>query len=219
MFQYIVIEGPIGVGKTSLTKLLAKEFRARSILERPEGNPFLSHFYRDRKKYAFQAQVFFLLTRFQQQQEISQLDLFNQVTLSDYLFDKDRIFALLNLDEHEFALYEKIFQLLGGRIPTPDLVIFLQAKPEVLLHRIKSRNITYEKEIDLDYLKRLTQAYNDYFFHYEQSPLLVVNTSEIDFVKRKEDLEQLLREIKQMKKGTWYFTPMGKHYYPNPKHQ
>jgi deoxyadenosine/deoxycytidine kinase len=211
MFQYIVIEGPIGVGKTSLTKLLAKEFRARSILERPEGNPFLSHFYRDRKKYAFQAQVFFLLTRFQQQLEISQLDLFNQVTLSDYLFDKDRIFALLNLDEHEFALYEKIFQLLGGRIPTPDLVIFLQAKPEVLLHRIKSRDITYEKEIELDYLKRLTETYNDYFFHYEQSPLLVVNTSEIDFVKRKEDLEQLLREIKQMKKGTWYFTPMGKH--------
>ena len=211
MFQYIVIEGPIGVGKTSLTKLLAKEFRARCVLELPEGNPFLSHFYQDRKKYAFQAQVFFLLTRFQQQQEISQLDLFNQVTLSDYLFDKDRIFALLNLDEHEFALYEKIFQLLGGRIPTPDLVIFLQAKPEVLLHRIKSRNITYEREIELDYLKRLTEAYNDYFFHYEQSPLLVVNTSEIDFVKRKEDLEQLLREIKQMKKGTWYFTPMGKH--------
>jgi deoxyguanosine kinase len=211
MFQYIVIEGPIGVGKTSLAKLLAKEFRARCVLELPEGNPFLSHFYQDRKKYAFQAQVFFLLTRFQQQQEISQLDLFNQVTLSDYLFDKDRIFALLNLDEHEFALYEKIFQLLGGRIPTPDLVIFLQAKPEVLLHRIKSRNITYEKEIELDYLKRLTEAYNDYFFHYEQSPLLVVNTSEIDFVKRKEDLEQLLREIKQMKKGTCYFTPMGKH--------
>jgi deoxyguanosine kinase len=211
MFQYIVIEGPIGVGKTSLAKLLAKEFRARCVLERPDKNPFLSHFYQDRKKYAFQAQVFFLLTRFQQQQEISQLDLFNQATLSDYLFDKDRIFALLNLDEHEFALYEKIFQLLGGRIPTPDLVIFLQAKPEVLLHRIKSRNITYEREIELDYLKRLTETYNDYFFHYEQSPLLVVNTSEIDFVKRKEDLEQLLREIKQMKKGTWYFTPMGKH--------
>lgn len=211
MFQYIVIEGPIGVGKTSLAKLLAKEFRARCVLERPDKNPFLSHFYQDRKKYAFQAQVFFLLTRFQQQQEIAQLDLFNQVTLSDYLFDKDRIFALLNLDEHEFALYEKIFQLLGGRIPTPDLVIFLQANPEVLLHRIKSRNITYEREIELDYLKRLTETYNDYFFHYEQSPLLVVNTSEIDFVKRKEDLEQLLREIKQMKKGTWYFTPMGKH--------
>ena len=208
MFQYIVIEGPIGVGKTSLAKLLAKEFNARCVLEKPEENPFLSHFYQDRKKHAFQTQVFFLLTRFQQQQQIAQLDLFNQVTLSDYLFEKDRIFALLNLDENELILYEKIFQLLEGRIPTPDLVILLQAKPEVLLHRIKSRNISYEKEIELDYLKRLTEAYNYFFFHYDQSPLLVVNTSEIDFVKRKEDLAQLLREIKRMKKGTWYFTPM-----------
>ena len=208
MFQYIVIEGPIGVGKTSLAKLLAKEFNARCILEKPEDNPFLSHFYQDRKKHAFQTQVFFLLTRFQQQQQIAQLDLFNQVTLSDYLFEKDRIFALLNLDENELILYEKIFQLLEGRIPTPDLVILLQAKPEVLLHRIKSRGISYEKEIELEYLKRLTEAYNYFFFHYDQSPLLVVNTSEIDFVKRKEDLAQLLREIKRMKKGTWYFTPM-----------
>jgi len=208
MFQHIVIEGPIGVGKTSLAKLLAKVFHARCLLEKPEENPFLAHFYQDPKKYAFQAQVFFLLTRFQQQREIAQLDLFNQVTLSDYLFDKDRIFALLNLDEHELALYEKIFQLLEGRLPTPDLVIFLQAKAEVLLQRIKSRNIPYEKEIELEYLKRLTEAYNYYFFHYDQSPLLVVNTSEIDFVKRKEDLDQLLREIKKMRKGTWYFTPM-----------
>jgi deoxyguanosine kinase len=208
MFQHIVIEGPIGVGKTSLAKLLAEVFHARCLLEKPEENPFLAHFYQDPKKYAFQAQVFFLLTRFQQQREIAQLDLFNQVTLSDYLFDKDRIFALLNLDEHELALYEKIFQLLEGRLPTPDLVIFLQARPEVLLQRIKSRNIPYEKEIELEYLKRLTEAYNYYFFHYDQSPLLVVNTSEIDFVKRKEDLDQLLREIKKMRKGTWYFTPL-----------
>jgi len=208
MFQYIVIEGPIGVGKTSLAKRLAEIYHARCIFEKPEENPFLAHFYQDPKKYAFQAQVFFLLTRFQQQRGIAQLDLFNQVTLSDYLFDKDRIFALLNLDEHELALYEKIFQLLEGRLPTPDLVIFLQAKPEVLLQRIKSRNIPYEKEIELDYLKRLTEAYNYYFFHYDQSPLLVINTSEIDFVKRKEDIDQLLREIKRMKKGTWYFTPM-----------
>jgi deoxyguanosine kinase len=208
MFQHIVIEGPIGVGKTSLAKLLAEVFHARCLLEKPEENPFLAHFYQDPKKYAFQAQVFFLLTRFQQQREIAQLDLFNQVTLSDYLFDKDRIFALLNLDEHELALYEKIFQLLEGRLPTPDLVIFLQARPEVLLQRIKSRNIPYEKEIELEYLKRLTEAYNYYFFHYAQSPLLVVNTSEIDFVKRKEDLDQLLREIKKMRKGTWYFTPL-----------
>lgn len=208
MFRYIVIEGPIGVGKTSLTKLLAKEFNARCILEKPEENPFLAQFYQDRKKYAFQTQIFFLLNRFQQQKEIAQLDLFNQVTLCDYLFAKDRIFACLNLDNHEIALYEQIFHLLTGQVPSPDLVIFLQAKPEVLLHRIKSRNIPYEREIDLEYLKMLTEGYNYYFFHYDHTPLLVVNTSEIDFVNREEDFVQLVREIKQMKKGTWYFIPL-----------
>lgn len=208
MFRYIVIEGPIGVGKTSLTKLLAKEFNARCILEKPEENPFLAQFYQDRKKYAFQTQIFFLLNRFQQQKEIAQLDLFNQVTLCDYLFAKDRIFASLNLDNHELTLYEQIFHLLTGQIPSPDLVIFLQARPEVLLHRIKSRNIPYEREIDLEYLKMLTEGYNYYFFHYDHTPLLVVNTSEIDFVNREEDFVQLVREIKQMKKGTWYFIPL-----------
>jgi deoxyguanosine kinase len=208
MFRYIVIEGPIGVGKTSLTKLLAKEFNARCILEKPEENPFLAQFYQDRKKYAFQTQIFFLLNRFQQQKEIAQLDLFNQVSLCDYLFAKDRIFASLNLDNHELALYEQTFHLLTGQIPSPDLVIFLQAKPEVLLHRIKSRNIPYEREIDLEYLKMLTEGYNYYFFHYDHTPLLVVNTSEIDFVNREEDFVQLVREIKQMKKGTWYFIPL-----------
>jgi deoxyadenosine/deoxycytidine kinase len=208
MFRYIVIEGPIGVGKTSLARLLAKEFNARLILEKPEENPFLPHFYQDRKKYAFQTQVFFLLNRFQQQKEIAQLDLFKQITFSDYLFAKDRIFASLNLSDHELALYEQIFHLLNGQIPSPDLVIFLQAKPDVLLHRIKSRNISYEKEVDLEYLKMLTEAYNYYFFNYDQTPLLVVDTSEIDFVNRKEDFAQLVREIKQMKKGTWYFIPM-----------
>jgi deoxyadenosine/deoxycytidine kinase len=208
MFRYIVIEGPIGVGKTSLARLLAKEFNARCIFEKPDENPFLPHFYQDRKKYAFQTQIFFLLNRFQQQKEIAQLDLFNQITLCDYLFAKDRIFASLNLDNHELALYEQIFQLLNVQIPSPDLVIFLQAKPEVLLHRIKSRSISYEKEIDLEYLKTLIEGYNYYFFHYDRAPLLVVDTSEIDFVNRKEDLDQLVREIKQMKKGTWYFIPM-----------
>jgi len=207
MFRYIVIEGPIGVGKTSLAKLLAKEFNARCILEKPEENPFLPHFYQDRKKYAFQTQIFFLLNRFQQQRDIAQLDLFNQITLCDYLFAKDRIFASLNLDDHELALYEQIFGLLHGQIPPPDLVIFLQAKPEVLLHRIKSRSMPYEREINLEYLKTLTEAYNYYFFHYDQTPLLVVDTSQINFVNREEDLDQLVREIKQMKKGTWYFIP------------
>ena len=207
MFRYIVIEGPIGVGKTSLTKLLAKEFNARLVLEKPEENPFLSRFYQDRKKYGFQTQIFFLMNRFQQQREMAQLELFNQVTLCDYLFAKDRIFASLNLDDHELALYEQVFNLLSGQIPSPDLVIFLQAKPDVLLHRIKSRNLSYEREIDLEYLKALTEAYNYYFFHFDLTPLLVVDTSEIDFVNRKEDLDQLIREIKQMKKGTWYFIP------------
>ncbi|MFB3884141.1 MAG: deoxynucleoside kinase [Thermodesulfobacteriota bacterium] len=208
MFRYLVIEGPVGVGKTSLTTLLAKEFNARCILEKSEENPFLSQFYQDRKKYAFQTQVFFLLNRFQQQREIAQLDLFNQVTLCDYLFARDRIFASLNLNDDELALYEQIFHLLTGQIPSPDLVVFLQAKPEVLLHRIRSRNVPYEKGIDFDYLKTLTEAYNYYFFHYDQTPLLVVNTSEIDFVNREEDFARLVREIKQMRKGTWHFIPM-----------
>jgi deoxyadenosine/deoxycytidine kinase len=208
MFRYIAIDGPIGVGKTSLAKLLAKEFNARCILEKPDENPFLPGFYGDRRKYAFQTQIFFLLSRFQQQKEIAQLDLFNQVTLCDYLFAKDRIFASLNLDDHELALYEQIYRLLHGQIPSPDLVIFLQAKPEVLVQRVRSRNIPFEKEIDPEYLKNLVDAYNYYFFHYDQTPLLVVNTSEIDFVNRQEDFTQLVREIKQMKKGTWYFVPL-----------
>jgi len=207
MFQYLVIEGPIGVGKTSLTRLLAKEFNARMILEKPENNPFLESFYQDRRKYAFQTQLFFLVNRFQQQKDIAQPHLFNQATLADYLFAKDRIFASLTLDDQELALYEQIYTLLSGQIPSPDLVIFLQARPEALLHRIRSRGNPYEKEIDLDYLKTLTEAYNYFFFHYDETPLLIIDTTEIDFVKRKEDLDQLIREIKQMRKGTWYFVP------------
>lgn len=208
MFRFIIVEGPIGVGKSSLTKLLAKEFDARAILEKPEENPFLGKFYQDRRKYAFQTQLFFLLQRFQQQKEIAQLDLFNQVTMCDYLLAKDRIFASLNLDDNELTLYEQIYNLLSGQVPAPDLIILLQAKPEVLLHRIKARGHPYEKEIHLDYLKMLTEAYNYFFFHYTQCPLLIVDTSEIDFVKRKEDLDQLIREIRKMKKGTCYFIPL-----------
>jgi deoxyadenosine/deoxycytidine kinase len=207
MFRYIIIEGPIGVGKTSLARLLADVFNARCVLEKPEENPFLPQFYQDRGKYAFQTQLFFLVSRFQQQRELIQLDLFNQVTLCDYLFAKDRLFASLNLDDHELALYDQIFQLLHGQIPSPDLVIYLQAKPDVLLHRVRTRNLTHEKEMDFDYLKKVIEAYNYYFFHYDQTPLLVVDTSEIDFVKKKEDLNQLIREIRQMRKGTWYFIP------------
>jgi len=208
MFRYIVVEGPIGVGKTSLVRFLADTFHAQCLLEKAQENPFLPQFYQDRGKYAFQTQLYFLLSRFQQQKEMAQPDLFTQMTVCDYLFAKDRIFASLNLTDDELALYEQIFQLLHGQIPTPDLVIYLQAKPEVLLHRIRTRNVSYEKEVDLEYLKKLTEAYNYYFFHYDQTPLLVVNTSEIDFVNRKEDLDQLIREIRQMRQGTWYFIPL-----------
>jgi deoxyguanosine kinase len=208
-FRYIVIEGPIGVGKTSLVKRLSIHFSARSIFESPEENPFLHRFYRDRRKYAFQTQLFFLLNRYQQQREIRQIDLFNQITISDYLFAKDRIFAYLNLDENELALYERVFALLDGKIPKPDLVVFLQAEPEKLLSRIRSRNFEYEKDIDIDYLRSLGQAYNTYFFHYEESPLLVVDTTAIDFVNREEDLENLIREIRSMRRGTCYYRPLG----------
>ena len=208
-FRYIVVEGPIGVGKTSLVERLSTRFKARCILESPEENPFLHRFYQDRKKYAFQTQLFFLLNRYQQQREIRQIDLFKQITLSDYLFVKDRIFAYLNLDENELALYERIFALLDGRISKPDLVIFLQAKPEKLLARIRSRGLEYERGIDIEYLRALSQAYNTYFFHYEESPLLVVDTTEIYFVNREQDLENLIREVRSMKRGTWYYKPLG----------
>ncbi len=208
-FRYIAVEGPIGVGKSSLAKMLSVHFKARCILESPEENPFLHKFYRDRRKYAFQTQVFFLLNRYQQQREIRQIDLFNQVTITDYLFSKDRIFAYLNLDENELALYQRIYSLLDGRISTPDLVIFLQAKPETLFTRIRARDVEYEREIDIEYLRALSQAYNTFFFHYEESPLLVIDTSEIDFVNKEEDLQNLIREIRSMRRGTWYYKPLG----------
>ncbi len=207
--RYIAVEGPIGVGKTSLTGLLANEFSARRIVETPHENPFLSRFYQDRKKYAFQAQIFFLLRRYQQQQELLQLDLFSRLTISDYLFARDRIFASINLDENEMALYERIYRLLTGRIPTPDLVIYLQAKAPVLLSRIRQSKEEYERSIGADYLQTLVQAYNNYFFHYSESPLLVIDTSEIDFVHKEKDLAGLVREIQKPRTGTWYYVPQS----------
>ncbi|NIQ39626.1 MAG: deoxynucleoside kinase [Proteobacteria bacterium] len=207
--RYIAVEGPIGVGKTSLAELLAAEFSARPVLEKPSENPFLSRFYQDRKKYAFQTQIFFLLSRYQQQQEFMQLDLFNQLTISDYLFSRDRIFASVNLDENELALYERVYRLLTGRIATPDLVIYLQAKAEVLLDRIRQRSQDYDSSIDTEYLQSLVQAYHNYFFHYSDSPLLVIDTSEIDFVHKEEDLASLVREIQRPRSGTWYYVPQS----------
>jgi deoxyguanosine kinase len=208
-WHYIAVEGGIGAGKTSLVKMLGEEMNARCIYENSQKNPFLPDFYRDPGKYAFQTQLFFLVNRYSQQMEIQQQDLFSQVTLCDYLFEKDRIFANLTLNAKEIALYEQIYGLLVKRVPTPDLVIYLQARPQVLLERIRKRGIEYEQKISLRYLEKLCEAYNEYFFHYEASSLLVVDTSEMNFVEQSEDLEALKKEIWSMKRGTQYFRTLG----------
>ena len=207
--RYIALEGPIGVGKTSLTKLLAEELDGATLLEEVDTNPFLPKFYKDIKKYAFQTQLFFLLSRYQQQKEITQQDLFTRAVVSDYIFAKDKIFAYLNLDEDELGLYEQTFRLLDAQIPKPDLVIYLEASCEVLLDRIETRNNAYESTITVDYLQALVEAYNKYFFYYNDTPLLVVNTSEIDFVNNPSDLENLVKEIKSIRGGVHHYIPLG----------
>jgi deoxyguanosine kinase len=208
--RYIVTEGPLGVGKTSLTNLLAEELGARLVLERAEDNPFLADFYKDSARYRFQTQMFFLLNRYSQQEEMAQPDLFTRITISDYLFAKDRIFAYLNLNENELSLYEQIYKMLEPRIVRPDLVIFLQADTDTLLRRIKLRNRSFEKDINRDYIAAVNEAYNQYFFHYSETPLLVINTSDIDFVHRREDLDDLLKQVLGMKQGTQYYVPLSR---------
>jgi deoxyadenosine/deoxycytidine kinase len=207
-FRFIAVEGPIGVGKTSLVDLLAARFDAVKILERTE-NPFLEEFYRDRPGAAFQAQLFFLLNRYQQQKELSQGNLFNQITLSDYVFAKDKIFAYLNLDDSELMIYEKLYALLEPNIPRPDLVIYLQASDRVLMERIRRRSRDYELGISEKYIAELNRAYNYFFFHYASTPLLVIDTSDIDFVQRIDDLNELVSQIEQMEKGVQYYIPLG----------
>ncbi|OGP85503.1 MAG: deoxyadenosine kinase [Deltaproteobacteria bacterium RBG_16_54_11] len=207
--RYIAVEGPIGVGKTSLARMLAAELGGDLLLEQTDANPFLEKFYRDRKRHALQTQLFFLLTRYQQQKDLSQLDLFQTMIVSDYLFDRDRIFAHINLDKDELRLYDEIYNLLEARITRPDLVILLQARPEILKERIRTRGTRSERDISLEYLEEVVEAYRDYFFYYNDSPLLVVDATEIDFVRSREDFEDLLREIKGTRKGTWYYMPLG----------
>ena len=209
-FRYIAIEGPVGVGKSSLAGLLAREFSGRTLNEEVDTNPFLPKFYDDIRKFAFQTQLFFLLSRYQQQKEMFQQELFSSVIISDYLFAKDRIFAYLNLDENELALYEQVYRLLDTRIPKPDLVIYLQAAPDVLLERIRKRNKDYEQNVNEDYLERLIDAYNRYFFYYSETPLLAVNTTDIDFVTDPEDLTALVREIRRMKGGSQHYIPAAR---------
>ena len=205
--RYIVVEGPIGVGKTTLVKALSKRFGARSIFEVVEENPFLADFYTDRDLYAFQTQVFFLLSRFRQQEELAQADLFQQVVVSDYLFAKDRIFAELTLNGPELGLYHRVYDALAPRVPRPDLVIYLQARIEVLLDRIKERGRTFERDFDPKYLTDLCQIYNDYFFRYDDTPLLVVNTSDVNLRDSRAAMDDLVEQISTLRGGTKHYVP------------
>lgn len=207
--KYIVVEGPIGVGKTSLVHMLADRFSARTILERYEKNPFLEDFYADRARYAFQTQMFFLLHRYQQQEELARLNQKMSMVVSDYFFGKDNIFAKLNLDEEEFALYDQYFRMMSKDVLSPDLVIFLQADIDILMHRLASQGHKHEEGITREYLEELIGAYNDFFFYYNEAPLLIINTSEIDFVNRPGDFEALVGEILHTRKGTQYFSPLA----------
>lgn len=207
--NYINIEGAIGAGKTSLARILAQKMDARLILEETEENPFLPDFYKDRRRYAFQTQLFFLLSRHRQQQELFATDLFHKKTVSDYFFDKDRIFASVALDQRELYLYEKLLSILEKDVARPDLVIYLQTSSEILLKRIKERGRSFEKSMDADYLKALNEAYNHYFFHYTRTPLLVVNTDSIDFVHNEKDFADLLDLLDAPIVGTKYYVSLG----------
>lgn len=205
--NYMVIEGAIGAGKTSLAQLLAERFGASLVLEEVEKNPFLMDFYKDRKRFAFQTQVYFLLSRFKQQQELLERDLFRSRMISDYLFWKDRIFASITLSERELYLYEKILPILEKDIPKPDLVIYLQTAPEFLLKRIKEKGRDFEKGLDSEYISHLVESYNHFFFHYNSSPLLVVKNDNLDFQRKPGQLEDLINIIKEQKEGTRYYVP------------
>ena len=207
-FRYIVVEGPIGVGKTSLARRLAETYGATLILEQAAENPFLERFYRNPRAAAFPAQLFFLFQRTQQLQGLNQSDLFSQMLVADYLMAKDRLFARITLDEAEFALYEQVHAKLGGVAPKPDLVIYLQAPVDVLLARIARRGIPFEQQIERAYLTRLNQAYSRFFHEYEETPLLIVNAASMDPIGNQADYADLLIAIGRVKSGRNYYNAM-----------
>ena len=203
--RYIVVEGPIGVGKTTLARILAEEWQARAILEQVDDNPFLRRFYAEPEKAAFQAQLFFLLTRYRQQQELAQQDLFRQSLVADYLFAKDLLFAQINLDSDELALYRQLFNLLGARLPKPDLVVYLQAPVETLVERVHRRGIDFERKMSATYLGRLADAYSRFFYGYDAAPLLIVNSERLNFVDNHDHVSLLLARIASMRGPREFF--------------
>jgi len=203
---HIAVEGPIGVGKTTLAELLAERFGARLILENPEFNPFLPDFYRNRRRFAFQTQIFFLMSRYTQMQQLAHHDLFSQCSVSDYLFDKDELFARLNLSDDELALYETVSSVLKKNIPAPDMVIYLTASVDTMIQRIKSRGRSFEKGFDKGYLEDLCEIYGNYFFSYNSRPLLVINTDNIDFSADMDKLDYVVERISTKREGTEYIS-------------
>lgn len=206
--RHVAVDGPIGVGKTSLVEMLARRFHGTKVLEDVD-NPFLPDFYKKKKGSAFQTQLFFLLSRYQQQHEVAQIDLFTTLVVADYHFAKDKIFACLNLDDSELLIYDKLYSLLADSVPKPDLVIYLQGSLETCMRRTKKAARAFEKGLTPDYIAQLIEAYNYYFYHYEETPLLVVDTNEIDFVNRPSDFDDLVAQIQKARKGVQYYVPAG----------
>jgi deoxyguanosine kinase len=207
-FHYVAVDGPIGVGKTTLVELLARRYEGVKILEDVD-NPFLPDFYQDRPGAAFQTELYFLLSRYKQQQEIAQRELFDKLLVADYTFQKNRIFAYLNLSDDELMLFDKLFALLEPQVPVPDLVIHLVADVGTCVERIRRRARSFEKAISEEYLSELIDAYNHYYHYYDRSPLLVVDTRHMNFPHRPEDFEELLHRLSRPIKGTEYFQPLG----------
>jgi deoxyadenosine/deoxycytidine kinase len=205
-YRYIVVEGPIGVGKTSLTQRLADHAGANTLLEKPQDNPFLARFYEDAARYALPTQLFFLFQRINEVRELAQLDLFGSYTVSDYLFEKDALFARLNLSEDEFKLYQAIYQSLAPQAPKPDLVIYLQASTDTLIERVQRRGLRFERNISDEYLVKLANSYGDFFHHYDAAPLLTVNSDNLNFVDNDEDFALLMERIDNMRSMREFFS-------------
>ena len=205
---YIAIEGPIGVGKTSLANLMSKELSARLVREEFDENPFLPDFYKDPERFAFQTQLFFLLQRYRQQQELRQVDMFQKLLVTDYMVVKERLFASLNLGEKEMQLYDTVANLLERNIIKPDLVIYLQADTDTLMKNIAKRGREMETDITYEYIDALSQVYTEYFFRYQDTPLVIINTNNIDFVHNEDDLKEVIKYIRQPVSGTKFFNPV-----------
>ena len=208
---YLAVEGPIGVGKTSLVKLLGKKLGAKMVLEEYENNPFLEDFYNDPERFAFQTQLFFLMNRYRQQQDLRQVDMFHNLLITDYMFVKDRLFASLNLDDKELSLYDTVANLLERNVLKPDMVIYLQADTQTLMRNIAQRGRDFETNMSFEYLDALSQVYTEYFFKYQETPLIIINTNNIDFVNNNDDLEEVIKYIREPVSGTKFFNPIIDH--------